>query len=49
MQLKRKCMDMGNLMDVLTRYVDSDDTKDPNSNDDKSNNGKENDGGKGQE
>jgi hypothetical protein len=48
-RLKRKCTNMGNLMDVLTRYADSDLTKDPSSDDDKSGKGKKNGGGKGQQ
>ena len=34
-RLKRKVQDMGELMDTLTRYVESDDTKDPGEDDDK--------------
>ena len=48
-RLKRKCTDMGKLMDVLTRYGDSDTTKDPSSDDDKSGKGKKNGSGKGQQ
>ncbi|KAI4991864.1 hypothetical protein ZWY2020_040250 [Hordeum vulgare] len=33
--LKRKVQDMGELMDTLTRYAESDDTKDPGEDDDK--------------
>ena len=36
-------------MDVLTRYAESDSTKDPSSDDDKSGKGKKNGGGKGQQ
>ena len=34
-RLKRKVQDMGELMDTLTRYAESDDTKDPGKDDDK--------------
>ena len=34
-RLKRKVQDMGELMDTLTRYAESDDTKDPGEDDDK--------------
>ncbi|KAI5004979.1 hypothetical protein ZWY2020_032222 [Hordeum vulgare] len=34
-RLKRKVQDMGELMDTLTKYVESDDTKDPGEDDDK--------------
>ena len=46
-RLKRKCIDMDSLMDVLNRYADSDGMKDPNSDDDKSGKGKKNISGKG--
>jgi hypothetical protein len=48
-RLKHKCTYMGKLMDVLTRYGDSDTTKDPSSDDDKTSKGKKNDSGKGQQ
>jgi hypothetical protein len=48
-RLRRTCQDMGELMSALTKYVDSDDTKDPSSDDDKSNKGKKNGGAKGQQ
>ena len=41
-RLKRTFMDMGELMDVLTRYVESDTIKDPNQDDDHTNKGKMN-------
>ena len=34
-RLKRKVQDMGELMDTLTRYAESDHTKDPREDDDK--------------
>ena len=34
-RLKRKVQDMGELMDTLTRYAESDETKDPGEDDDK--------------
>jgi hypothetical protein len=40
---------MGELMAALTKYADSDNTKDPGSDDDKSNKGKKNGNGKGQQ
>lgn len=46
-RLKHKCTYMCNLMDVLTRYSNSDGTKDPSSDDDKSGKGKKNGGRKG--
>ena len=45
--LKRKVQDMGELMDVLTRYAESDTTKDPSPDDDQTGKGKKNNGGKG--
>ena len=48
-RLKHKCIDMGKLMDVLTRYGDSNTTKDPSFDDDKSGKGKKNGGSKGQQ
>ena len=48
-RLKHKCTYMGKLMDVLTRYGDSDTTKDLNSDDDKYGKSKKNSGGKGQQ
>jgi hypothetical protein len=46
-RVKRKVMDMGELMDALTRYAESDSTKDPNPDDDQAGKGKKNGGGKG--
>ena len=46
-RLKRKVQDMGELMDVLTRYAESDTTKDPNPDDDQTGKGTKNNGGKG--
>ena len=39
---------MGDLMDVLTRYAESDIMKDPGSDEDKTTKGKKAEGGKGQ-
>ena len=47
-RLKRKVQDLGKLMDVLTRYAESDSTKDPGSDEDKTAKGKKAEGGKGQ-
>ena len=44
--MERKVKEMSVLMDVLARYLESDNTKDPGSNDEKSAKGKKN-GGKG--
>src|SRR3989337_3708409 len=48
-RLKRHCNDMGELMTALIKYADSDNTKDPGSDEEKSNKGKKNDNGKGQQ
>ena len=48
-RLKRYCNDMGELMAALIKYVDSDNTKDPGSDDEKSNKGKRGGNGKGQQ
>lgn len=48
-RLKHKRTDMGKLMDVLTRYGDSNTTKDLSSGDDNSGKGKKNSDGKGQQ
>ena len=45
-RLKRKAQDMGDLMDVLTWYAESDNPKDPPSDEEKYSKGKKN-GGKG--
>ena len=47
-RLKRSCQDMGELMAALTKYADSDSTKDPSSDDEKAGKGKKNGNGKGQ-
>src|SRR3989337_3409474 len=46
-RLKRHCNDMEELMAALIKYADSDNTKDPGSDDEKSNKGKKNGNGKG--
>ncbi|KAI5018735.1 hypothetical protein ZWY2020_043623 [Hordeum vulgare] len=46
-RLKRKVHDMGELMDTLTRYAESDDTKDADSDDEKVSEAKRGDGVKG--
>ena len=46
-RLKRDCNDMGTLMAALVKYVDSDTTKDPASNEEKATKGKKNDNEKG--
>ena len=46
-RLKRHCNDMGTLMAALVKYVDSDNTKDPDSDEEKPEKGKKNDGAKG--
>ena len=48
-QLKRHCNYMGELMTALNKYVDSDTTKDPGSDDEKSNKGKKSGNGKGRQ
>ena len=48
-RLKRSCQDMAELMAALTKYADSDSTKDPGSDDEKSAKGKKNGNGKGQQ
>ena len=48
-RLKRHCNDMGTLMAALVKYVDSDNTKDPNSDEEKPEKGKKNGGAKGQQ
>ena len=48
-RLKRSCQDMGELMAALTKYADSDSTKDPGSDDEKSAKGKKNNNGKSQQ
>ena len=48
-RLKRHCNDMGTLMAALVKYVDSDNTKDPDSNEEKPEKGKKNGGAKGQQ
>ena len=45
--LKRHCNDMGELMAALIKYADSDNTKDPGSDEEKSNKGKKNGNGNG--
>jgi hypothetical protein len=47
-RLKRSCQDTGELIAALTKYADSDNTKDPGSDDEKSAKGKKNNNGKGQ-
>ena len=46
-QLKRHCGNMGELMAALVKYVDSDGTKDPESDDEKPGKGKKSDNTKG--
>ena len=46
-RLKRHCNDMGELMAALIKYADSDNTKDPGSDEEKSSKGKKNGDGKG--
>ncbi|KAI4977249.1 hypothetical protein ZWY2020_054880 [Hordeum vulgare] len=46
-RLKRKVQDMGELMDTLTRYAESDDTKDPGEDDDKASTTRRGDSSKG--
>ena len=48
-RMKRHCTDMGTLMAALVKYVDSDSTKDPKSDDDKAGKGKRNNNSKGQQ
>ena len=48
-RLKRDCRDMGTLIAALVKYVDSDNTKDPASDDEKAGKGKRNGNGKGQQ
>src|SRR3954469_25150243 len=48
-RLKRDCNDMGTLMADLVKYVDSDSTKDPVSDEEKTGKGKKNGNGKGQQ
>ena len=48
-RLKRHCNDMGTLMAALVKYDDSDNTKDPDSDEEKPEKGKKNDGAKGQQ
>ena len=47
-RLKHHCNDMGTLMAALVKYVDSDNTKDPESDEEKPEKGKKNGGAKGQ-
>ena len=47
--LKSHCNDMGTLMAALVKYADSDNTKDPDSDEEKLEKGKKNDGAKGQQ
>ena len=47
--LKRQVQDMGDLMDVHTKYAESDSTKDPSSDEDKTVKNRKGDGGKGQQ
>ena len=47
-RLKRHCNDMGTLMATFVKYADSDNTKDPDSDEEKSEKGKKNGGEKGQ-
>ena len=47
-RLKRHWNDMGTLMAALVKYADSDNTKDPDSDEEKPEKGKKNDGAKGQ-
>ena len=46
-RLKRHCNDLGTLMAALVKYADSDNTKDPDSDDEKPEKGKKIDGAKG--
>ena len=46
-RLKRDCNDRGQPMAALTKYVDSDSTKDPASDGEKTRKGEKNDNGKG--
>ena len=46
-RLKRDCNDMGQLMAALVKYADSDNTKDPLSDEEKTGKGKKNGNGKG--
>src|SRR3989337_4551493 len=48
-QLKHHCNDIGELMAALIKYADSDNTKDPGSNEEKSNKGKKSGNAKGQQ
>ena len=48
-RLKRDCNDMGQLMAALVKYVDSDNTKDPESDDEKTGKGKKNGNAKGEQ
>ena len=48
-RMKRHCTDMGTLMAALVKYVDSNSTKDPESDDDKAGKGKRNSNSKGQQ
>ena len=48
-RLKRNCNDMGELMAALVKYADSDNTKDPQSNEEKAGKGKKNGNAKGQQ
>ena len=48
-RLKRHCNDMGTLMAALVKYADSDNTKDPDSDEEKPEKGKKNGGTKGQQ
>ena len=48
-RLKRDCKDMGTLIAALVKYVDSDNTKDPESGGEKTGKGKRNDSRKGQQ
>mgnify|MGYP005849804257 CR=1 FL=1 len=45
-RLKHYCNDMGELMVAIIKYADSDNTKDPGSDDEKSSKGKKNNNGK---
>ena len=47
-RLKRHCNDMGTLMAALVKYADSDNTKDPDSDEEKQEKGKKNVGSKWQ-
>ena len=48
-RLKRHCNDMSTLMAALVKYADSDNTKDPDSEEDKPGKGKKNGNAKGQQ